>query len=267
MTTTQPRVALVTGAARGIGAATVRRLVADGFHVLALDSCAGDDQRSGPGYSLATRAELNALAAEHGGHVMPAVADVRDRDALASAVEAAVQQWGRLDVAVAAAAVIAGGQPLWETSEADFDLLWDVDVKGVWNAAAVTVPAMLRGPDLSGCRFVAVASAAGSHGLYWLSAYTAAKHAVVGIVRGLAADLVGTGVTAAAVSPGSTDTPMLAATAAMYGLRSVAELAKHQLLRRVLSPEEIAETIAFCCSRAGAVVNGTVVHADGGFPG
>jgi len=267
VTTTQPRVALVTGAARGIGAATVRRLVAEGFYVLALDSVAGDDQRPAPGYSLARRAELNALAAEHRDHVVPTVADVRDRLALASAVEATVQRWGRLDVAVAAAAVIVGGQPLWETPEAEFDLLWDVDVKGVWNTAAVTVPAMLRGPDPSGCRFVAIASAAGSHGLYWLSAYTAAKHAVVGIVRGLAADLVGTGVTAVAVSPGSTDTQMLAATAAIYGLGSVAELAKHQLLRRVLTPEEIAETIAFCCSPAGAVVNGTVVHADGGFPG
>ena len=267
MTTPEPRVALVTGAARGIGAATVRRLVAEGFYVLALDSVAGDDQRPAPGYSLASRAELNALAAEHRDHVVSAVADVRDRLALASAVEATVQRWGRLDVAVAAAAVIAGGQPLWETPEAEFDLLWDVDVKGVWNTAAVTVPAMLRGPDPSGCRFVAIASAAGSHGLYWLSAYTAAKHAVVGIVRGLAADLVGTGVTAVAVSPGSTDTQMLAATAAIYGLGSVAELAKHQLLRRVLTPEEIAETIAFCCSPAGAVVNGTVVHADGGFPG
>jgi SDR family mycofactocin-dependent oxidoreductase len=266
VTASQPRVALVTGAARGIGAATVRRLVADGLNVLALDSCQGDDQRRGPGYPLANRAELNALASELGDRVVPVVADVRDRDALASAVAAAVERWGRLDVAVAAAAVIAGGQPLWETEDAEFDLLWDVDVRGVWNTAAVTVPAMLRGPDPSLCRFVAVASAGGSHGLYWLSAYTAAKHAVVGIVRGLAADLVGTGITAAAVSPGSTDTAMLAATAKIYGLGSVAELARHQLLRRVITPEEIAAIIAYCCSPAGAVVNGTDVHADGGFP-
>jgi SDR family mycofactocin-dependent oxidoreductase len=267
VTSTQHRVALVTGAARGIGAATVRRLVADGLSVVALDSCQGDDRLRGPGYPLASRSELSALASELGERVVPAVADVRDRASVKSAVAAAVERWGRLDIAVAAAAVIAGGQPLWKTTDAQFDLLWDVDVKGVWNTAAVTVPAMLRGPDPSGCRFLAVASAAGSHGLYWLSAYTAAKHAVVGIVRGLAADLVGTGVTAAAVSPGSTDTPMLAATAGIYGLSSVSELAKHQLLRRVITPAEIAETIAYCCSPAGAVVNGTVVHADGGFPG
>lgn len=266
MTNAQPRVALVTGAARGIGAATVRRLVADGFHVVALDSCGGDDQRGGPGYPLSDESDLSALASGLGDRVLPVVADVRDRDALAAAVAAAVGRWGRLDVAVAAAGVIAGGHPLWETSDSVLDLLWDVDVKGVWHTAAVTVPAMLRGPDPSGCRFVAVASAAGSHGLYWLSAYTTAKHAVVGIVRGLAADLAGTGVTAAAVSPGSTDTKMLAATARIYGLDSVAALAEHQLLRRVITPAEIAATIAYCCSPAGAVVNGTVVHADGGFP-
>ncbi len=266
MTGSQQRVALVTGAARGIGAATVRRLVADGLAVLALDSCQGDDQHRGPGYPLAEEADLSELAAELGDQVLPVVADVRDRAALDSAVAAVVERWGRLDVAVAAAAVIAGGQPLWETNDAVLDLLWEVDVKGVWNTAAATVPAMLRGPDPSGCRFVAVASAAGSHGLFWLAAYTTAKHAVVGIVRGLAADLVGTGVTAAAVSPGSTDTKMLAATARIYGLDSVGALAQHQLLRRVITPAEIAATIAYCCSPAGAVVNGTVVHADGGFP-
>ena len=261
----QPRVGLVTGAARGIGAATVRRLVADGFAVVALDSCQGDDEARGPGYPLASEAELTALGDDLGDRVLPVVADVRDRGALGSVVADAIGKWGRLDVAVAAAGVIAGGRPLWETDDAEVGLLWDVDVMGVWSTAAVAVPAMLAGPDPSGCRFVAVASAAGSHGLFRLAAYTAAKHAVVGIVRGLAADLVGTGVTTAAVSPGSTDTAMLTATARIYGLDSAAELASHQLLRRVLAPEEIAATIAYCSSPAGGVLNGSVVHADGGF--
>ena len=130
---------------------------------------------------------------------------------------------------------------------------------------AAAVPAMLAGPDPSGCRFVAVASAAGSHGLYHLAAYNAAKHAAVGMVRGLAADLVGTGVTAVAVSPGSTDTAMLAATAALYPDADADDLVGHQLVKRVLSPGEIAATVAFCCSPDGAALNGSVVHADGGF--
>jgi NAD(P)-dependent dehydrogenase (short-subunit alcohol dehydrogenase family) len=124
---------------------------------------------------------------------------------------------------------------------------------------------MLAGPDPSGCRFVAVASAAGHQGMFGLAAYNVAKHAVVGLVKGLAADLVGTGVTAVAVSPGATRTPMLEATADLYGLPDTDPLVDRQLLQRVLEPDEVAAAIAFCCSREGAVLNGGVVHADGGF--
>jgi SDR family mycofactocin-dependent oxidoreductase len=252
------RVALVTGAARGIGAATVSRLVLDGYRVVALDSCAGPP--------LGTQADLDALASAFGDRVLPVVADVRDRGALEAAVALAVDTWGRLDVAVAAAAVMRGGRPLWETPEEDLDELWDVAAKGVWNTAAAAVPSMLAGPHPQGCRFVAVASAAGTRGLFHLAAYTAAKHAVVGIVKGLAADLVGTGVTASAVSPGSTDTAMLRATADLYDV-SLDELVAHQLIRRVIDPAEIAAAIAYCASPAGGVVNGTVLQADGGFSG
>lgn len=257
------RVVLVTGAARGIGAATVRRLVAGGDRVVAVDSCQGEG--SGVPYPLATREELDELVATCGDAVVAQVADVRDRGGLQAAVDLALDRWGRLDAAVAAAAVIAGGRPLWETPETDLNLLWDVDVRGVWNTAAVTVPALLAGPDPHGGRFVAVASAAASHGLFGLAAYNAAKHAVVGVVKGLAADLVGTGVTACAVSPGSTRTPMLAATAELYELLAVDDLAENQLLRRLIDPDEVAATLAFCCSREAAVLNGSVVQADGGF--
>ena len=239
------RVALVTGAAGGIGSATVRRLVEQGYAVVGVD--------------LEEAEETDTVA-----HV---VGDVRDRAVLERAAALAVERWGRLDAAVAAAAVIRGGQPLWQTPAIDLDDLWQHDVVGVWNTAAVVVPHLLRQPDPSGCRFVAVASAAGSHGLFRLAAYNTVKHAVVGLVKGLAADLVGTGVTAVAVSPGSTRTPMLEETAALYDLPDVDELASHQLLRRLLDPAEVAATIAFCCSVEGAVLNGGIVHADGGFPG
>lgn len=237
------RVALVTGAAGGIGSATVGRLVGQGYGVVGID-----------------RVE----APERDG-VVHVVADVRDRAALQRAVEVALDRWGRLDAAVAAAAVIAGGRPLWETPEEELQELWDVDVRGVWNTAAVTVPPMLAGPAPSGCRFVAVASAAGTYGLYNLAGYNAAKHAVVGLVKGLAADLTATGVTAVAVSPGSTSTPMLTATAELYGVPDPGVFASNQLLGRVLDPDEVAATIAFCCSAEAAVLNGGVVHADGGF--
>jgi SDR family mycofactocin-dependent oxidoreductase len=261
------RVALVTGAARGIGAATTRLLASQGYSVLALDWCAGDDPQATVPYRMPATADLEEVAMDASDEVVPYVADVRDRAALEAAVADAVQRWGHLDAAVAAAAVLLGGSPLWETPRDELQTLWDIDVLGVWNTAAAAVPAMLVNPDPHGCRFVAVASAAASHGLFRLAGYNAAKHAVVGIVKGLAADLVGTGITAAAVSPGSTRTEMLTHTASIYELEDPGMFAEHQLSRRLLEPEEIAAAIAFCCSREGAAVNGSVIEAQDGFPG
>ncbi|MGP4014207.1 mycofactocin-coupled SDR family oxidoreductase [Streptomyces sp. 4N124] len=263
------RTALVTGAARGIGAATVRALCAEGYGVLALDSCAGETPQRGAGvqYALASRRDLEELAAEHPDQILVEVADVRERTALAAAAARAVGHFGRLDAVVAAAAVILGGQPLWQTPQTHLQTLWDVDVMGVWNTAAVCVPYFLEGPAPSGCRFVAVASAAGTRGLFHLGGYGVAKHAVVGLVRALAADLAGTGVSAVAVSPGSTRTAMLEATAAIYGLDDVDHFTDAQLTGRLNDPQEVAALIAFCCSPHGGVANGAVMSAEGGFRG
>lgn len=261
------QVALVTGAARGIGAATVDRLCEDGFRVVAVDACHERDTPVGVDYVLASTADLQAVADRHPEQVITMRADVRDLDAMKIAAQLALDQFGRLDVAVAAAAVIVGGKPLWETPNEDLRTLLDVDVIGVWNTAAAAVPHMLAGPDPHGCRFVAVASAAGSQGLFRLAGYNVAKHAVIGLIRGLCADLVGTGVTSVAVSPGSTGTPMLSATAALYGLENFDEFVASTPLRRILLPRELADTIAFCCSPSGSVLNGSVIEASGGFSG
>lgn len=255
-------VAVVTGAARGIGAATVRHLAHEGYRILAIDSADG----SRAPYAMPRRADLNRVVAPFGDQVKAAVVDVRDRDQLAKIIQGTADEWGRLDVAVAAAAVIRGGSALWETRDDELVEMFEVNVRGVWNTAAVTIPLMLDGPEPSRCRFVAVASAAGRTGMFHLAGYNVAKHGVIGLVRGLAADLTRTGVTACAVSPGSTETPMLAATANLYGV-SPDELVSRQSLGRVLTPEELAATIAFACSEAGAVLNGSVVNADGGFVG
>lgn len=260
------RVALVTGGARGIGAATVAELCRQGYGVTALDICSGGLVPPGIGYPMANREQLDAVARAFPDQVHAVEADVRDREALESAVNATLVRFGRLDAVVAAAGVVVGGLSQWETPDEHLDTLFDVNVRGVWNTAAVTVPVMLAGPSPSECRFVAVASAAGERGLFKLAGYVASKHAVIGIVRGLATDLVGTGLAAMAVSPGSTDTPMLAATADLYETTPQG-LAEHQGIRRLIAPEEIAATIALCCSPAGAALNASVIRADGGFSG
>lgn len=260
---TRGRVAVVTGAGRGIGAATVRRLAGDGWAVVAVDRCADDP---GVPYPLSSEEQLTALARTFP-HVRAVRADVRDAAAVAGAIKLAEGEFGRLDAVVAAAAVILGGGPAWELSDADWRTLLDVDVTGVLNLARAAIPALLRNPQPRDGRFVALASAAAHRGLWRLGGYCAAKHAVLGLVRALACDLQGTGVNALAVSPGSTRTDMLEATAELYQLAGAEQLAGHQLMGRLLEPEEVASAVAWACSPEASAITGSVLHADGGFTG
>ena len=252
------RVALVTGAARGIGAATVRRLAADGWSVVATDVCA--DEPTLP-YPMATRAELDALTSA--GDVTTAVADVRDVDALAAAVQAAVDTYGGLDAALAVAGVVAGGGPHWTTDPEAEKVVVDVDLLGVLNLARVAVPALLQRPEPRSGRFIAVASAAATRGLDGLAAYCAAKAAVAGFIRALATDLGKSGVTANAVSPGSTLTPALEASARLYDI-DVGEFAGQQPVGRVLDPDEIAAALVWLAGPDSSGMTGAVMPVDGG---
>jgi SDR family mycofactocin-dependent oxidoreductase len=255
-------VALVTGAARGIGAATVRRLATTGWQVVAVDRCADDPRVP---YPLGTRDQLAALAKEFPDAVLDVVADVQDVQALRDAVSLAEEHFGGLDAAVGAAALMAGGTPLWESDDDQWDALFSVGVTGVANLARAAIPALLRRPEPRDGRFVALASAAAHRGMYHLAGYNAAKHAVAGLVRGLAHDLRETGICATAVSPGSTRTDMLEATARLYDLGDAEEFTRHQPVGRLLEPDEIAATVCFLCSPESSAITGTVVHADGGF--
>lgn len=253
------RVAVVTGAARGIGAATVRRLVADEWSVVAVDVCADDPAFA---YPMATRDELDCLAEI--GAVTPVVADVRDVDALAGAVDVAVETYGGLDAALAVAGAIAGGQPHWESDVAAERAVLDVNLVGVLNLARVAVPALLRRAEPRSGRFVAVASAAATRGLNSLAAYCAAKAGVTGFVRALATDLAGTGVTANAVSPGSTRTPALEASAQLYDLPDVSGFVDQQLIGRLLTPDEIADALVWVAGTGSSGMTGAVLAVDGG---
>lgn len=252
--------ALITGAARGIGAATARSLDAAGWSLVLVDRCADDPALA---YSLGTRAELDAVA-NSCAQALALEADVRSVDDLVGAVAAGVGIFGGLDAAVACAGVIAGGPPAWESGASVWEVQVAVNLTGVWNLAMAAIPAILARPEPRQGRFVAVASAAGLLGNERLAAYNATKAGVLGLVRGLAADLAGTGVTANAVCPGSTRGPMLDASAAIYGLASAEEFAVHHLHGRLLEPDEAAAAIAFVCSPAASGLTGAVIPVDAG---
>jgi SDR family mycofactocin-dependent oxidoreductase len=261
------RVALVTGAARGIGAATVRALAADGFSVVAVDRCADDPALP---YRLGSRSELDqvvaeACAAARGRAAVRAVeADTRDPGQLAAAVAEAERHWGGLDVAIAAAGVIAGGVPLWEMPVAELDAVLDIDLRGVVNLGRAAVPALLRRPEPRRGRFLAVASAAATRGLPMLAAYCAAKAGVTGLIRALAVELGSTGVTANAVSPGSTETSMLAESARLYRLPGAGSFATQQPVRRLLQPDEVAAALVWLAGEGSSAMTGAVIPVDGG---
>jgi SDR family mycofactocin-dependent oxidoreductase len=255
------RVALITGAARGIGAATVSALAAEGWAVVAVDRCADDPRLA---YALGTESELRAVAEAGGDLVVPVVADATDRAVLQGAVDEATQRFGGLDAMIAVAGVIAGGRPLWEMAPEQERAVLEVNLAAVLLAARVSIPALLARPEPRQGRFLAVSSAAAVRGLPMLAAYCAAKAGVVGLVRALAAELRGSGITANAVSPGSTRTSILDESARLYELESAEAFAGQQPIERLIAPEEVAAMIAWLAGPAGSAVSGAAIPVDGG---
>jgi NAD(P)-dependent dehydrogenase (short-subunit alcohol dehydrogenase family) len=147
---------------------------------------------------------------------------------------------------------------------AEVEAVLDVDLHAVLALARAAIPALLRRPQPRSGRFVAVASAAATRGLPMLAAYCAAKAGVAGLVRALAVELGRTGVTANAVSPGSTDTPILAESARLYGLGSAADFAPQQPFGRLLEPAEVAAALVWLAGTGSSGVTGAVLPVDGG---
>ena len=260
-------VALVTGAARGIGAATVLALIDDGWSVLALDLAADDPALP---YAMGTASQLEAVvsaAAARAGdptRVHSIVADVRDQGAMDAAVAEAERRWGGLDAAIAAAGVIAGGVPLWEVPVEQEKAVLDINLGGVLTVARAAIPAMLRRPAPRQGRFLAVASAAATRGLPMLAAYCAAKAGVAGVIRALSVELADTGITANAVSPGSAATSILTESARLYDLPDAQAFAVQQPQNRLLDPHEIAAVLAFLAGPGSSAMTGAVIPVDGG---
>ena len=244
------RVALVTGAGRGIGRAVAHRLSNEGLRVALL---------------ARTKDELAETAAACSGEPMTITADVTDQAAIDSAYEEIERAWGPVEVLVANAGAGHSAR-VDRTTDDDWDRMLAVNLTAPFRCVRRAVPAMR---EAGWGRIVVVASIAAQVGEPYLAAYTASKHGALGLVRAAAAELARTGVTVNAVCPAYVDTPMTDATVAgIVALTGRTEeqvrtiLADKQRIGRLITPDEVADAVWFCVTNAA--VTGHAVPVDGG---
>ena len=242
--------AFVTGGGRGIGREIAFALTRSGAAVTVLGR---------------HRAALDDVIAA-GDARFAVVADVADQAQVEVAFAQASAR-GPIDILVANAAV-AESASFAKSDAALFRRMLDVNFMGVVHAVQAVLPAMRQRPY---GRIVAVASTAGLKGYAYVSAYSAAKHAVIGLVRSLALELATTRVTVNAVCPGFTDTDLVAdsidANMKKTGrshAQALAELAKHNPQGRLISPSEVADAVLWLCGEGAGAITGQAIAVAGG---
>ncbi|AUY48763.1 MULTISPECIES: 3-oxoacyl-ACP reductase FabG [Streptomycetaceae] len=248
--TTAPRVAVVTGAARGLGAATAERLAADGYAVavLDLDEAAGKDT-------------VDRITAA-GGRAVAVGADVSDATQVQAAVDRIVAELGAPVVLVNNAGVLRDNL-LFKMSESDWDTVMNVHLRGAFLMTRAVQKHMV---DAGFGRIVNLSSSS-AQGNRGQANYSAAKAGLQGFTKTLAIELGKFGVTANAVAPGFIATDMTAATAARVGMEfeDFKRAAASQIpVQRVGLPEDVAHTISFLASEGAGFVSGQVIYVAGG---
>jgi 3-oxoacyl-[acyl-carrier protein] reductase len=244
------RVAVVTGAARGIGAATAQRLAADGAAVAVLDL---DPAAAEPTVSAITQA---------GGKAIAVGADVSDEDAVNSALERVADELGPVGVLINNAGVTRDNL-LFKMSTQDWDMVMGVHLRGAFLCSRAAQKYMVEqkwGKIVN----TSSVSALGNRGQ---ANYSAAKAGLQGFTRTLAIELGPFGINVNAVAPGFIATEMTDATAKRLGLEPEKlreETAKVTPLRRVGAPQDIANVVSFLCSEDASFVTGQTIYVDGG---
>ena len=242
--------ALVTGGGRGIGREVAATLARAGATVTII------------GRHRATLDEAVSAGAAH----FAGVADVADRSALqATVAEAAARQ--PIDILIANAG-IAESAPFMKSDAALFARMMDVNFFGVVHSIQAVLPSLRDRPY---GRIVAIASTAGLKGYPYVSAYVAAKHAVIGLVRSLALEVATTNLTVNAVCPGFTDTDLVAGSidnimkkTGRSREQATAELARHNPQGRLVAPPEVADAVLWLCGSAAGAITGQAIAVAGG---
>jgi NAD(P)-dependent dehydrogenase (short-subunit alcohol dehydrogenase family) len=240
------KVALVTGAASGIGQATALAFARMGAKVIVADwHDAGE-----------TLMQIKNAGAEG----LFIQCDVADDAGVRAMVEAGVKAFGRLDYCVNNAGIEGVQAPLHELSEKDWDKTMNINLKGIWLCMKYEIPHLLKHGKGA---IVNTASIAGLVSFSGMAAYVSSKHGVIGLTKVAAMELAKTGIRVNAVCPGVIKTPMV--DRALTSPDIVNAYNAMIPMGRMGSPEEMAGTITYLCSDAAAYVTGHAMVADGGW--
>ncbi len=262
------KVAFITGAARGQGRAHAVRLAADGANVIAVDLC---EQIASVRYPLATLEDLAAtvkLVEDTGSRIVAKQGDVRDRASLSSALQAGLDEFGRLDIVVAN----AGIAPMQSGDDGWRDVI-DVNLTGVYNTIKAAIPAMVK--QDAGGSIVLISSAAGLAGVGSPDAgsvgYAAAKHGVVGLMRVYANLLAKQNIRVNSIHPSGVDTPMINNEFTRQWLADLVAQSDsppdmgNAMPVEVMQPEDIANAVAWLVSDQARYITGVTLPVDAGF--
>lgn len=232
------RIALVTGAARGLGAAIAERLADDGARVVALDI----------GPAIATRATITAVRC-----------DVTDSGEIADTVSTVVSRFGRVDILVNNAGLLSGRDSLLETSEAEMHRYFDINAVGALRMVQQCFPYLRDSPHRG--RVINVASRTFFTGAPGQLAYVASKGALIGMTRVMAREFGEHRITVNAVIPAQMDTP---GTRAHSGDDIFANTMSQQAIQQFVGADQFASLVAFLASDDGAMMTGQSLVYDGG---
>lgn len=243
------KVALVTGASRGIGLATAQAFAHAGAAIVLAD-------RDGEAASEAAGGMRGA-----GHSVLAVTCDVADRAQVSEMVSQAVATYGRLDAAFNNAGVNSAAAPLLDTSDEEFERIISINLRGIWNC----MKAELRQMTAQGRgAIVNCSSIGGIRGSRGRSAYSASKHAVIGLTRSAALDYAASGIRINAICPGMINTPMAVEVTHNYDPEIIKALVAREPIGRFGEPGEIAAAVVWLCSPAASFMVGHAMAVDGG---
>ncbi len=268
------KVAFVTGVARGQGRSHAIRLAEEGADIIGVDVLGDIDTMA---YPMGTQEEMDEtarLVEKTGRAALLSRADVRDREALQRAVSAGVAELGRLDIVCANAGISPPGGPVWTISPQQWQDVIDINLTGVFNTLAVTVPPM-RAAGNGGC-IIITASGAGLRSVQNLGDYNASKHGVIGLAQTLANELAGEGIRVDVIAPGTVGTPMVTANTAQFkvfrpDLDNPTLEDCTPIFERIMpmghpwvEPRDISNVVVFLASEEARYVTGIVMPVDQG---